>query len=451
MTACIRDSGIGIRQEDMDKLFVDYAMVDTKANKRIEGTGLGLPIAKKMVEMMDGSISVESEYGKGSTFTIKIKQGYVDDAVIGTKVAENLRKFSYADQKHRQNGKLTRISLPYARVLVVDDVQTNLDVARGLLKPYGMQIDATISGQQAIDAIRNEQVMYNAVFMDHMMPGMDGIEAAQKIREIGTDYAKNIPIIALTANAIVGNEQMFLSKGFQAFLTKPIELPRLDAVIHHWIRDREKEKLIVTAEKQTADVPAGKTPPGVLSFRIDGIDLQKGLEIFGNDEESYLSVLRTYAANTPSWLDELRKASKDTLPGYYVTIHGIKGASYGICAQAIGEKAKTLETAASEGNFDFVRENNGEFIAIAEKFLVDINEMLSVIDAGTSKPKKKSPDKDALTRLLEACKARDMDGMDEAAAELDKFEYAAGGELVSWLWENVQKCNFTEIIDKLSG
>ncbi|MCL1941828.1 MAG: ATP-binding protein, partial [Synergistaceae bacterium] len=232
MTVRIKDTGIGIRPEDLSNLFTEYIQMESKSNRKIEGTGLGLPITKRLVEMMDGSITAESEYGKGSIFTVKLRQESAGDATIGPDVVRNLKNFSYSDSKRDRNFHMSRVNLSYARVLVVDDVVTNLDVAKGFMKPYGMQIDCVSSGQKAIDAVRDESVRYNAIFMDHMMPGMDGMEATRIIREeIGSEYAKTVPIIALTANAIAGNEEMFLGSGFQAFISKPIEIDRLDAVI----------------------------------------------------------------------------------------------------------------------------------------------------------------------------------------------------------------------------
>ena len=242
LSISVRDTGAGISPENVSSLFVEYAQMDIKSNNRVEGTGLGLPVAKMMTELMGGSISVESEFGKGSVFTVSFPQKYVGDTVIGPEVVNNLKKNRYSASKRDMNLWLSHYSLPDARVLVVDDVEINLEVAKGILSCYGMQIDCVTGGQEAIDAVRNGKVRYNAIFMDHMMPGMDGIEATRIIRlEIGTEYARNVPIIALTANAIVGNEEMFLSKGFQAFLSKPVEIPRLDAVIKRWIRDRETE------------------------------------------------------------------------------------------------------------------------------------------------------------------------------------------------------------------
>jgi len=467
VAAYIKDTGMGISPENIEKLFKDYVQLDRKSNRKIMGTGLGLSLAKKFVDMMDGTISVTSEYGKGSTFTVRFRQKLVTAEVIGAELAGSLKGFCYRDQKHKHH-KPERIRLPYARVLVVDDVATNRDVARGLMKPYGMQIDLVSSGQQAVDAIREEKVRYNAVFMDHMMPEMDGIEAVRIIREeIGTEYAGNVPIIALTANAIVGAEEMFLSKGFQAFLSKPIVPARLDAVIREWVRDErlEAEQPDIRkwvrdttlepeqpdiAEEQTASLQAAALSR-VLSHQVDGIDLLKGLEYFDGDEESYLQVLRSYAVSTRSLLDSVRRVTPDTLAEYAITVHGIKGSSYGINAQAAGDKAWALEVAARDGNAGFVNDNNRDFIDSVEKLVTDLENMLRAIETDRNKPKKEQPDREVLVKLLEGCKTYDMDTVDAAMAELESYEYKTGGELVSWLWENVQQFNISEIKEKLSG
>jgi PAS domain S-box-containing protein len=237
----VSDTGIGIREEDQAKLFTDYIQVDTRANREIEGTGLGLSITKRLVDLMDGKISVQSEYGKGTAFNAVIRQGFVTETIIGKETVENLRNFRYSDNKKQVQGKLVRADLSYARVLVVDDLQMNLDVAAGMLRKYKMQVDCLLSGQEAINLIEAKEPVFDAVFMDHMMPVMDGMEVTKKIRALGTEYAQNIPIIALTANAVEGNEQMFLENGFNAFLPKPFNAGNLDKVVQRWIRDKSKE------------------------------------------------------------------------------------------------------------------------------------------------------------------------------------------------------------------
>ena len=453
MTVTVRDTGIGIRSEDLDSIFDDYMQTDIQANRKIMGTGLGLPITKRLAELMDGSISVESEYGKGSVFTVKIPQKYIGSSAIGPETAENLRNFHYYDQKRKQNSVLARVKLPYARVLIVDDVATNLDVAKGLLRPYGMKVDCVLNGQQAIDAIRAETVRYNAIFMDHMMPGMDGIEATRQIREIGTDYAKNIPIIALTANAVKGNEEMFLSKGFQAFVSKPIELFRLDGVLRQWVRDKDQEKLLdnsIEEPKTECLCPAKKASSGITGD-IYGLDVKKGLERFGNDVETYIGVLRSFTANIPSLLKKIEGVTVNDLADYAITVHGIKGSSRGIYAAAVANNAEILEKAAKNGDFLFVSSNNNEFIKSTEKLIIDLNKMLAIIDVENPKPKKDKPDESLLDRLLKACEGYDMDSVDEVIAELCLFDYTEDDGLVQWLRENAENTNFTQIVERLSG
>jgi CheY-like chemotaxis protein len=191
---------------------------------------------------MNGEISVESEYGKGTTFRARIRQGFVTDVPIGKETVKNLRNFRYSDKKNERREKLVRPDLSYARVLVVDDFPTNLDVAEGMLRKYKMQVDCVMSGQEAIDLISAAVPAYDAIFMDHMMPELDGVQTTIVIRMLGSEYAKNIPIIALTANAVAGNEQMFLDNGFNAYLPKPFNVILLDSIVQRWVRDRSKEQ-----------------------------------------------------------------------------------------------------------------------------------------------------------------------------------------------------------------
>jgi CheY-like chemotaxis protein len=184
---------------------------------------------------------VESEFGKGSTFRVRIRQGFINNKTIGKEIRENLCSFHYHNQGNQTKVKFQRPDLSYARVLVVDDFPANLDVAAGRLRKYKLHVDCVTSGQESVDRIAAGEPLYNAIFMDHMMPEMDGVEATQKIRALGTEYAKKIPIIALTANAVAGNEQMFLDNGFDAFLPKPFNAVSLDAIIQRWVRDKSKE------------------------------------------------------------------------------------------------------------------------------------------------------------------------------------------------------------------
>ncbi|MDR1292629.1 MAG: response regulator [Clostridiales Family XIII bacterium] len=447
----VRDSGIGIKKEDMDKLFSDYNQVDTKSNRAIEGTGLGLAITKQVVGMMGGEVHVESEYMKGSSFTVRLRQGYVNDKVIGKNVADSLTKFTYTDKKRDKSQKMLRAYMPYAKVLVVDDVPTNLDVAKGMMKPYGMTVDCVTSGQAAIGRIRNGAVRYDAIFMDHMMPEMDGIEATKIIREkIDTEYARTIPIIALTANAVVGTEQVFLANGFQAFLSKPIDIMKMDEVIIIWVRDKDKEAEL-GAEAGGPDAPPnGDAPSAFDGASIAGLDIEKGLARFGGTE-SYIQTLRSYAEHTPPLIEKIRSFGASDLPDVAVTVHGIKGSSYGICADGVGKEAEALEHAAKAGDFAFVSGGMDGFIGDLDAFLSGLTQFLDSTDASDGKPIVPEPDKGLLARLAEACENYRMDEMDEIITELDRFRYENDGDLIPWIRARIEEGEFGEVAAKLSG
>jgi len=455
LTFVVRDSGIGIRPESMENLFSDYVQMDVEANRKIAGTGLGLSIAKRLAELMSGQITVESEYGKGSVFTARLKQSHVTDDILGPEVVESLRSMHYAEQKRqKRTGVQSRLSLPYARVLIVDDVATNLDVAKGLMKPYNMQIDCVTSGWEAIEAMHNESIRYNAVFMDHMMPGMDGVEATRQIRELGTAYARDVPIIALTANAIVGNEEMFLQKGFNAFISKPIEIGRLDAVIREWVRDKEEEKLYIRLD---GDEPFeafenSGTDLQTIAIVVPGVNISKGIMRFGNDIDSYISVLRSYAKNTPPLLESVQEivTNKSRLPDYETIVHGIRGSSGSICADDAAELAGALENAARSGDYDYVAAHNAAFVEAVYKLIKDIGQALEETSENDLKQKREKPNSSVLEKLREACANYEMTNADAAVQELEAYEYESGGELVAWLRENVELTNFDEIVERLA-
>jgi len=467
VTIKVSDTGIGIRPGDIGKLFKDYSQLDLESNRKNEGTGLGLPIVKNLAELMGGAIEVESEYRKGSVFTVRIAQKFVCGILIGEDVVKNLRSFRYSDDKRGRNTRLKRVSLPYARVLVVDDNLTNLEVAKGLMKPYGMQVDCVTGGQQSIDAIRAEKVRYNAIFMDHMMPELDGIETTRIIREkIGTPYAKNIPIIALTANAIAGNEAIFLSKGFQAFISKPIEIARLDEVIRHWVRDKNHEKLLLEKQKELVGHEGppvtevqikrpGDDVQSIVSHRapgmnIKGLDINKGIERFGGDEDMYFDILRVFVTNTTPLLESIRNISPDGQAGYAVTVHGIKGSSRSIGADEVADNAETLEKAAKAGDFKFVAANNPAFLTSSWRLISEIEKMLKLIYPDNPKPKKQSPDPDILMELLNACKKLDTEAIEQLITELCSYEYDSGGDLVSGLFNSANQYNYKVIKEQLS-
>jgi CheY-like chemotaxis protein len=246
---------------------------------------------------------------------------------------------------------MKRHTMPYARVLVVDDVNANLVVAKGMLKPYGMTIDTMSNGFDAIKAIEAGEPRYDAIFMDHMMPEMDGIEAAEKIHALPGDYARGMPIIALTANELSGNEELFKAAGFCAFLGKPIDIYALNDVVNHFVRDKGKE-------------------------RAPGIDIQEALERFGGDTEVLEEVLGSYIVDIPPLLEELdAQLAVGDMPAYGITVHGIKGASRAIDAKAVGDAAEELEHAAKGGDDGFVQAYHTALVGDINNLIRELQEL----------------------------------------------------------------------------
>jgi signal transduction histidine kinase/ActR/RegA family two-component response regulator len=238
LVSSILDPGQEIGYDEVDKLFLDYSSLDTQKKRSSEGTGLGLSLTKKIVDIMKGSITVQNSLGKGTLFTVRLLHKYVNNEVISAEFLNKLKRFEPSEDK-KQNALtgITRAHLPDAHVLVVDDVAINLEVARGMLEPYGMKVDCVLSGKEAIELVRKGEPRYTAILMNRWMPEMDGIEAVRIIRnEIDGDYAKTVPIIALTANAVSGNNAFFLQSGFQAVLSKPMGIHRLNDVVNQWIK-----------------------------------------------------------------------------------------------------------------------------------------------------------------------------------------------------------------------
>jgi len=241
----VTDTGHGMTHEQVDMLFDDYSRFNSEANRQIEGTGLGMAITKSFIDMMKGEIKVESEPGKGSVFTLRLPQSYVDSNILGKDGANSLKQFN-AEKKARQKRlpQLKREYMPYGKVLVVDDMEPNLYVAKGLLAPYELSVDTALSGIEAIEKIKSGQV-FDIIFMDHYMPKMDGIEATRIIRGLG--YTK--PIVALTANALVGQDKIFLANGFDGFLSKPIDTRQINSMLNRLIRDKYPAETVETARQ----------------------------------------------------------------------------------------------------------------------------------------------------------------------------------------------------------
>ncbi|MCL2048905.1 MAG: response regulator [Defluviitaleaceae bacterium] len=426
----VRDTGQGMTAEQMQKIFDEYSRFNQESNRTIEGIGLGMSITYNLLKLMGGDIKVESQKGRGSVFTVRLPQGIADNAVLG-ELSHSLRLLSPSSIGSARS-PIVHEPMPNGRVLIVDDVEYNLYVATGLMKPYRLQIDTASSGSGAIDLVKSGRV-YDIIFMDHMMPVMDGIQAVKHIRELGY----TAPIVALTANAIVGQEEMFLQNGFDEFISKPIDVRRLNAVLTKLVQN---------------NAPASKASPAASllhEYKIDGLDIAKGLDKFGGEPSAYLRVLQKYADSSRLLLGTLEHASEENLHDYEICVHGIKGASFDIFADELGEIAKGLEAAAKERRLDYITEHNSHLLDMARKLTADIADLARAVEAANPKPKKDKPDPQTLSKLAAACKAYSMDGVDEAMAEIESYQYSCDDGLSVWLRGKVDIMRFSEIVDKL--
>ncbi|MCL2079305.1 MAG: response regulator [Oscillospiraceae bacterium] len=457
----VSDTGRGMTKEQLDRLFDEYSRFNQESIRTIEGVGLGMAITKQLLHLMGGEIKVKSEPDKGSVFTVHIPQAVVGDGVIGRKLSDEMRNYHQFDQanypKGIKNSQIIRHHMPYGSVLVVDDVESNIYVAEGLMKPYGLKISAVMSGAEAIEKVKNGGV-YDIIFMDHMMPEMDGIEAVQILRKMGYDR----PIVALTANALVGQADMFLKNGFNAFVSKPIDIRRLNSILNHYIHDAHAGEVTQDDTATTlGQICENPEQTKIADRTVAGIDIVKGLERYNGDEESYLKILRSYAASVRAML-----SSMDTVPTageepgkapdgfdikrYEITVHGIKGASYDIFADNVGDAAKSLEMAAKSGDMSYIKGHNAAFLDAAWKLISGIDGMLHEINAAAVKQKKDRPDGKLLESLLAACESYDMDGVDKAMAEIEKYEYENDEGLTDWLRENADLINYEQMAKRLA-
>ena len=498
----VRDTGRGMTREQIDKLFEEYSRFDEEANHKIEGTGLGLSITRQLISLMNGNIKVESVPNSGSLFTVQLPQEASDDTVLGKELVESLEQFRISDIPQKKRGNIVKEPMPYGKVLVVDDVETNLYVAEGLMKPYMLDIETVTSGQSAINRIKNGNV-YDIIFMDHMMPVMNGIEAAQNIRELGYEA----PIVALTANAVTGQADIFFQNGFDDFISKPIDLRQLNAVLNKLVRDKQSPELLEAVRSQmNRDVTeAENRKQGIkelvknvkrdsnslrslemlvgtvakyllnscfdeaeeaiaryvyemqdeeaitVNIKIEGLDFKKGLERFEGDSSLYIKVLRSYVSSIKSILTIVQSAWSGNIEEYQRAVHSIKGTSLDIAAEAVGNKAAELEEAAKIKNIDFIKSENEVFYNNVCTLIENIEAMLEAEDAKNVKQKKDTIDKDILRKLLSHCNDYDMDGVDEVMSEIEKHQYGSDNELSSWLRKNVDVVNFEAIAEKLQG
>lgn len=355
ITFRVEDTGCGIRPEDLEKIFEDFRQVDSKKNRSVEGTGLGLAIVKHLVELMGGTIGVESVYGKGTVFTITVPQKIVD--------RRSIQEVPEALETELDGAEL--FTAPGLKVLVVDDNVINRKVARGFLKSYEFDLDEAGSGPEAIELVRENR--YDIIFMDHMMPMMDGIEAAEIIRRDCGENGTAPAIIALTANAMEGMREKFLSKGFQDFIAKPLDRRALGQLLARWVPEERRRARDGGGEEEDAPDTADLS-----AFQIEGIDTAAAARYYTGDEAGFADLLELYYMDGQRKAALLRQLSDTDIDRYCVEVHGLKSASANIGAMEVSEMARAQENAANQGDRAFIAQQFPALLEAYEALLTNI-------------------------------------------------------------------------------
>lgn len=362
----VKDTGIGIKEENREQIFDRFERFDVKKNYAVEGTGLGLSIVKDLVQLMDGSIEVESVYGEGSLFRARIWQEVLDERKGESYRGSNCDDIKYTLEQlknavygNRGKRKRRSIRFPGAKVLVVDDNQVNLKVASGLLKLYGIDAELAESGEECLNAVKKQT--YDIIFMDQMMPGMDGVETLSRLREIKKGN-KSTPVIALTANALVGVKEEMLEEGFDDFLGKPMDLTELENVLIRFLKELQEE-MPEAGREETGF--AAETAGRYESLIRKGIDVQAGIELCGG-EESYLEVLKAFVTNAPVQQRSLSQSLKlGDYRRYTVSAHALKSAAASIGALKLSEISRMHEEAGNKENIAYINE---DFVNLIEEY-----------------------------------------------------------------------------------
>lgn len=355
LTFFVEDTGCGIREEDLEKIFEDFRQVDSKRNRSVEGTGLGLAIVKQLVTLMEGTIKVESTYGKGTMVTITIPQRIVDR-----------RPILEMPEVPRQEQKVEDMfTAPGVKALIVDDNVINRKVARGFLKNYAFDLTEAESGPEAIELVRATR--FDLIFMDHMMPGMDGIEAAEIIRRDCGENGTAPVMIALTANAMEGMREHFLAHGFQDFIAKPLDRKALNQLLLCWVPEKYRQ-----TENRKQEVK----PLDITAFQIDGVDMNAAVQYYSGDEEGFVDLLELFCVDGKRKVPLLRELVESDILQYQIEVHGLKSASANIGAMHVSSMAREQENAAAQGDREYIAREFPGLMAEYETLLASIGQFL---------------------------------------------------------------------------
>ena len=392
----VKDTGMGVKEEDMERLFAAYERLDEEKNSGIQGTGLGLDISRKFAELMNGKLWCESVYGEGSEFILTLNQRIVDDTPIGV--------FIEHEESAAKGPYVPKFIAPDADILVVDDNPMNLNVIKGLLKATKVFVTTSASGEDAIEKIRDTH--FDVVLMDHMMPGMDGVEAVGKIRE----FDKELPVYALTANSTAG-EEFYKEKGFNGYLSKPIDSETLERTLMRHIPDEMMEKPTeADAQEELTEIPEDMK----WIYETEGISVEEGLKNSGG-VSSYIFSLNLFLDTIDGNAQVIRDAyDSGNIRLYTIKVHALKSSARIIGATELSELAESLENAGNKEDTDFIKDKTGKLISDYEAFKEKLARLKQPdTDEADKEPMPEEELKDAYGALADS-----IDQMDYDAAEM---------------------------------
>lgn len=393
----IKDTGIGIKPENMEKLFQSFSTLNNVENHSKEGSGLGLAICKTLVELMGGTIRVESEYGVGSSFSFEIFQKEVDEAT-----ATRINEVETAERSFKA---------PKAKILIVDDNELNLTVALGLLKSLEMEMDTAANGEDAILKVCNKH--YDIVFMDHMMPVMDGLEATSRIRNLDDDYYRTLPIIALSANVTQDAQDNFINVGMNDFVAKPIHIDEICHVIRKWLPSEYIEEL-----DDSQDTPGDK--PEEEAFEVEGLNTKEAIEYCGG-KDLFIKLMGDYYRIIDKKKAEIEMyLETGKIREYTIEVHALKNTSRMIGAGELSANFYTLEKLGNEENVEAIKPIHEETM----KMFSALKPVLKPFaDKGKENKKEVGVDeiKDVLSQIKEASDGFDYDTASMGVDMLDGF------------------------------
>lgn len=464
----VKDTGIGIRDEDRERLFEKFERLDFEQNKHTEGTGLGMSIVVKLLEAMGSKIELDSVYGKGSDFYFVLKQKVANAHYLGV----------YEEAKHNrivEKSEEEHFIAPDAKILIVDDVRMNLQVACGLLASMKMQVDTAESGAQAIEFAK--KCHYDVILMDHMMPEMDGITAAKKIRELsgttGDDYYKEVPILALTANAISGMREKFLEEGLQDFISKPVEGKVLEEVLLKWIpiekivkgdaatlkkymEEKKKDETIELPEqgeqKEKSEEMEQTEEAEEEDWKIElpGFDIESA-KVFFLDKEMYLETLHDYRESIPDVREKIKKYYReDDLENYTIVVHGLKSSSKLVGAMELSEAAKRLEECGHHGDEATIRQDTEGLLELYKKYEQVLDDFFGPEEDDAGEQISEDEMKESLAELKDAAENFNMEIFFKWEKEMEHVqvpeEYQDAWKEVK---DAVRNVSFSETVEKI--